>query len=104
MKNAYLAKLQAQKAQEMREVRLFTVKWCSDAAILAANEVFQRKGDKIAEFHEAFCRYAMEIAEMTVEDAKADKEMVYTKAKLDKRLFDILGEKYFVPWDERYGS
>lgn len=45
-KNAYLSKLQTQKAQEMREVRLFTVKWCSDAAILAANEVFQRKGDK----------------------------------------------------------
>lgn len=101
-KNTYLAKLQAQKAQAIREARLFSIKWCADAAILAANEVFHRKGDIIAEFQKAFCKYAIEIAEMTEEDAKADREMVYTKTKLDERLLDILGEKYFVPWDERY--
>ena len=52
--NAYLAKLKAQKAAEISHHRNFTIQFCADAAILAANEVFQRKGKKLVEFYEAF--------------------------------------------------
>ena len=97
----YLMKLQAQKAAEMSQQRRFTIQWCADAAILAANEVFQRKGPKLTEFHNAFVRYAHEIAEMTLEDAKDDKTIGYTKGKLDARMQDLLGDD-FVPWEERY--
>ena len=38
---------------------------------------------------------------MTLDDAKGDKSLEYTKAKLDGRLKELLGED-FVPWDERY--
>lgn len=99
--SGYVKRLQAKKAADITYHRTFTMQWCADAAILAANEVFQRKGEKIVEFHNAFIRYAHEIAEMTMEDAKADKSLVYTKAKLDERLEAILG-KDFIPWDERY--
>ena len=99
--NAYLLKLQAQKAAEMRHQRYFTIQWCADAAILAANEVFQRKGDKLVEFYNAFVKYAHEIADMALEDAKDDKTMGYTKGKLDARLQELLGDD-FLPYEERY--
>lgn len=99
--SAFLMKLQAQKAAEIYRHRNFTIQWCADAALLAANEVFQRKGPKLVEFNNAFVRYAKEIAEMTIDDAKDDKSIEYTKAKLDARLQDLLGDD-FVPWDERY--
>ena len=99
--NAYLAKLQAQKAAEISRHRNFTIQFCADAAILAANEVFQRKGKKVVEFYEAFVKYSHEIASMTLSDAKDDKELAYTKGTLDTRLKEILGED-FQPWEERY--
>lgn len=40
MKNAYAAKLQAQWRRESAERASFTLQMASDAAILAANEVF----------------------------------------------------------------
>jgi len=100
-KNSYLARMQAQKAADISFHRKFTMQWCADAAILAANEVFQRKGKKVVEFHNAFVRYSHEIAKMTLDDAKYDKTIEYTKAKLDERLKEILGED-FQPWEERY--
>ena len=99
--NAYLLKLQAQKQAEMHHQRLFTIRWCADAALLAANEVFQRKGPKLVEFYNAFVKYSHEIAEMTISDAKDDRSLEYTKAKLDARLQELLGDD-FIPWEERY--
>lgn len=97
----WLARQQALKNAEMERVRQFAFQWCADAAILAANEVFQRKGEKIVEFFNAFVRYSTEIAEMTMADAKYDKSIDYTKGKVDERLKDILGES-FDPWEKRY--
>ena len=99
--NGYLVRLQQQKAAEMSFQRKFTIRWCADAAILAANEVFHRRGKALVEFNNAFVRYAHEIAAMTMDDAKADKSLEYTKYKVDERLKELLGED-FVPWDERY--
>ena len=99
--NAYLLKLQAEKAAELRLQRLFTMQWCADAAILAANDVFQRRGEKLVEFMEAFIKYSNEIATVTLDDAKDDKTLEYTKTKLDTRLQALLGDA-FQPWEERY--
>lgn len=100
-KGGYLARLQAQKAAELSFHRKFTTQWCADAALLAANEVFHRRGKILVDFHNAFVRYAHEIAEMTMEDARADKSLEYTKYKVDEQLKELLGED-FVPWEERY--
>lgn len=40
---------------------------------------------------------------MVVEDSKADDEIVYAKAVLDRRIREIVGEDNFSPFDERYG-
>ena len=100
-KNAYLTKLQKQKQQEISRHRIFTMQWCADAAVLAANEVFQRKGEKLVEFNNAFVKYAHEIANMTLEDAEGDRTLEYTKAKVDARLKELLGDD-FLPWEQRY--
>lgn len=101
-RNEYLRKLQIQKTAARRRQILFTVQWCCDAAVLAANEVFHRRGEKLAEFAQKFSDYAGEIAALTLEDAKSDREMEYTKIKMDERLKLLLGDA-FQPWDERYG-
>ena len=44
-----------------------------------------------------------EIAELVVEDSKADDEIVYAKSVLDRRIREIVGEDNFSPFDERYG-
>lgn len=100
-KNAYLAKLQAEKTDSLRFHRKFTMQWCADAAILAANEVFGRRGKKLVEFHKKFIEYAEGIARMTLEDAKGDKSIEYTREKIDGRLKELLGED-FQDWDTRY--
>ena len=99
--SGYLQRLQQQRASDIKFHRYFTMQWCADAAILAANEVFQRKGKKLVEFHNAFIKYAHEIAEMTLDDAKGDRDLEYTKAKIDERMQELLGED-FQPWEERY--
>ena len=99
--NAYLLKLQAQKKAEMSIQRQFTIQWCADAAILAANEVFKRKGPALVEFYNVFVRWAHEIAEMAIADAKDDKTMDFTKGKLDALLEKLLGDD-FIPYEERY--
>ena len=97
----YLARQQARQAAEIKRHRLFSMQWCADAAILAAHDVFQRKGEKLVEFHNAFVKYANEIAEMTLADAKDDKSIEYTKGKVDGRLKELLGPS-FQPWEIRY--
>ncbi len=93
--------MQEQKAYDIQRHRAFTIQWCADADIMAANEVFQRKGEKLVEFNNTFAQYAKMIAEMTLDDARDDKSIVYTKEKVDGRLKELLGDA-FVPWDDRY--
>lgn len=74
-----------------------------DAAFMAANEVLGLGSGRARAFGEAFVKYANEIAELVVEDSKADNEIVYAKAALDRRIREIVGEDNFSPFDERYG-
>lgn len=101
--SAFAMKMQAKQAAEINYHRKFTTQWCEDAALLAANEVFQRRGDKLVEFRDAYRRWADDIASMTIDDAKGDRSLEYTKDRLDARLREIMGEA-FENWDERYGG
>ena len=42
------------------------------------------------------------IALQMAEDAKDDEMIEYTKETVDKRLRQIVGEKNFADWDQRY--
>ena len=52
-----------------------------DAAFMAANEVLGLGSGRARAFGEAFVRYANEIADLVVEDSKADDEIVYAKSR-----------------------
>ena len=74
-----------------------------DAAFMAANEVLGLGSGRARAFGEAFVRYSNEIADLVVEDSKADDDIVYAKTVLDRRIREIVGEDNFSPFDERYG-
>ena len=74
-----------------------------DAAFMAAIEVLGLGSGRARAFGEAFVRYSNEIADLVVEDSKADDEIVYAKSVLDRRIREIVGEDNFSPFDERYG-
>ena len=75
-----------------------------DAAMFAIDDVFDVNEYSAEKFHVAHIKYVNEIAKMAIDDDKDDPEMVWTKATVDRRLLQIVGEKNFVPWDERMGG
>ena len=78
------------------------VQFALDAAVIAANKTFHRKGDIIIEFIKNFNEEYQKNAVMLIDDSKDDEEIWYFKAKIDGKLKDIVGEQYFQPWEERY--
>lgn len=72
-----------------------------DAAIFAIDDVFDVNEYSAEKFHVAHIQYVNQMASMAVDDDKDDPEMVWTKATIDKRLLQIVGEKNFVPWGKR---
>jgi hypothetical protein len=100
--SGYLARQQAIKQNEMRLTRLFALQYAADAAAIAANKVFHRRGEIIAEFVTEMMMEADRIAKITLKDAKDDKQIDYTKGSVDRDLLRILGEEYFSDWETRY--
>ena len=99
--NAYLAKLQAQKAYENRLRWSISQRFLEDCMIIAVNRVFQRKGKIIVELLQEFREIYADFAVILTKDGEDDEEMWYTKEKMDRELRYIL-EDDFVPWDVRY--
>ena len=102
-KNAYADYLARKKARENKLRQEFTLQMCADAAAIAANKIFKRKGKVVADFIEEMVRVFYDIAETADEDGKADKTLVYTKEITDRELKRIL-EDYFQDWDTRYDA
>lgn len=75
-----------------------------DAALMAIDDVFDVNEYSAEKFVNAHIRYVNKIAHMAAVEDADDKEMAWTKATVDRRLLQIVGEKNFAPWDERMGS
>ena len=97
----YEAKLRIARA-EFNVMLKIALQQCADAALIAADDTFDVDEESAKRFNTAHIEHMNEISHMTVVDDKEDEEMVWTKATVDRRLLQIVGEKYFVPWDERY--
>lgn len=100
--NPMLAKIQAKHEQEKAFMRTFTIQQCVDMMMIAANEEYGLGPERLQRLEETFYEVFREYAKMTLDDAKDDKTIEYTKDKLDRKLRQICGE-YFKPWEERYG-
>ena len=100
-RSGYLQRIQCDVNRQLSESRSIHTQMCLDAAMIAANEVFNMGPSRAKAFADAFSSALREIATMTVQDGKSDKQLWFTKTKLDERLKQICGEN-FQPWEERY--
>ena len=76
----------------------------SDAALMAADDVFDVNAYSAEKFHKAHIFYVDKIAHMAVVEDKDDPDMWWTKDTVDRRLRQIVGDDNFQNWDERYGG
>lgn len=72
-----------------------------DAAIMAIDDVFDVNEYSAEQFHIAHIGYVNKMSHMAVVEDRDDPNMEWTKDTIDRRLLQIVGEKNFVPWDER---
>lgn len=100
--NPMLAKIEARHEADMAWMKMFTVQQCVDMMMIAANEEYGLGPERLNRLEKTFYSVFKEYAEMTIEDAKDDKAIEYTKSKLDRKLEQICGE-YFKTWEVRYG-
>lgn len=101
-KNAFLTKMEEKKEQELSFMRRFTLQQCKDMMLIAANEAFGFGPDRAKVLGDMFDKVFLEYAGMAITDSKDDKELWYTKEKVDVKLKEVCGE-HFCPWEERYG-
>lgn len=101
-KNAFLAKMDAKKEQDLAFMRRFTLQQCKDMMLIAAHEAFGFGPDRAKILGDMFDKVFEEYAEMTIKDSKDDKDIWYTKEKVDAKLREVCGDN-FSPWEERYG-
>lgn len=74
----------------------------ADAALMAADDVFDVNAYSAEKFHIAMIDYVNDLSAAVIEDSKSDPDLVHTKADIDRRLMQIVGKDNFLPWDERY--
>ena len=74
----------------------------ADAALMAADDVFDVNAYSAEKFHLAHIDYVNKISHMVAVEDKDDPEMVWSKATVDRRLLQIVGKDNFAPWAERY--
>jgi len=99
----YEAKLLLMQARYLKQLDM-ALQQSADAALMAADDTFDVNAYSAEKFHVAHIQYVNKISSMAIEDAEDDKEMVWTKETVDKRLLQIVGKDNFAPWDERYGG
>ena len=73
-----------------------------DAALMAADDVWDVNEYSAAKFHERHVYYVNKMSHMAVVEDADDPNMEWTKDTIDRRLRQIVGKDNFVPWNERY--
>ena len=75
-----------------------------DAAIMAIDDVFDVNEYTAEKFHLAHIDYVNKISHMAVVEDRDDPDMEWTKDTVDRKLLQLVGKDYFVPWDDRMGG
>lgn len=73
-----------------------------DANLIAADDVIGLTEEQANELKRIYRETVFEITKMVVEDSKDDRDVEWSRAKVDDRIRSIVGEKNFQPWDERH--
>lgn len=75
-----------------------------DAGMIAANDVLGMGAGRAEKFKNAYVETVNEMMHMIVVEDKEDPDFEWTKAKVDTRIKQIVGEQNFIPWEERYNG
>lgn len=100
-RNSFLDRIEANQRLNMELQRRFTIQQCEDMVLIAANEAFGFGEERLERLRQAYNKVHKEWAILALEDGRNDKNIEYTKGKLDQRLEAIMG-KHFRAWEERY--
>jgi hypothetical protein len=73
-----------------------------DCMIIALHREFGFGSTKFKRLQTAFETVWAEMCEMANEDVRNDKEIAYSKAKIDEALLQAVGKENFVKWEDRY--
>lgn len=95
--------LEIERADNRRKL-MMGMQMADDAALMAADDVFDVNEYSAERFHERHVYYVNKMSHMAVVEDRDDPNMEWTKDTIDRRLRQIVGEKNFVPWDERIGG
>lgn len=98
--NAMLARIEAAYEVKLARMMESTRQQCLDIMQISAGG-FGMNPKQVHDFTQLYMATFMEYAETCLMDAKGDKEIWYTWAKLDERLQQATGD-YFIPREERY--
>ena len=92
-KNAYLAQLEQRMQDRARVSQYVNERQSLDALIVALNEEFGFGAERINRLLARYIETRKEIADMFLDDRHKnnDKELSYSKGKMDKRLQSIMG-------------
>lgn len=99
--NAFLAKVEERMNHNMALQREFTMQQCEDIWLIMLHEDFGFGPARCQKAQEKFRETLLDFCKLCVEDGDDDKEIVYTKASVDRQLQGALGDA-FKPWEERY--
>ena len=95
-KNAYLAQLEHRMQDRARVSQYVNERQSLDALIVSINDEFGFGAERINRLVSRYIETRIEVADMFMDDRHKnnDKELTYSKAKLDKRLQSIMGPEY----------
>lgn len=95
--------LEIERADNRRKL-MMGMQMADDAALMAADDVFDVNEYSAERFHERHIFYVNKMSHMAVVEDADDPNMEWTKDTIDRRLRQIVGKDNFVPWDERMGG
>lgn len=100
-RNDFLARIAEGKREAQSLGQYFNERQALDCMILTLNRDFGFGPERVGRFLDAYIATRRELAELTMEDHRQDKDFWYAKDKVDKALRSACGEDY-PDWDERY--
>ena len=101
--NSFLVKVNERIKEESRIAQYCNERQCLDALIVSVNEEFGFGKERISRLIDAYIKSRKEIADMFLDDRhiNGDKDLNYSKEKMDRTLKQIMGNDY-PDFEKRY--
>lgn len=99
-RNSFMDRIARQQDAEITLARKQARTYMLDMVTIALGRMgFREK--RFKKFDEVLTEVCFDYGKLILDDASTDKELWYSKDKLDEELKSYVGSS-FVPWDERY--